>query len=123
MNNPYPITSLFLLTLLAGGCSSAHHAETADNGAAAGPRAPQATMAPASSSAPAPHAASASPAPAMGKYTAIIDGKEVACPDIPMGDDATIQRILDEGKNRCQVMNHLQYLTSEIGPRLTGSSN
>lgn len=37
------------------------------------------------------------------------------------GDAATIARILDEGKNRNQVMKHLTFLTQKIGPRLTGS--
>lgn len=40
---------------------------------------------------------------------------------IPMGDSATIDRIVDEGKNHSQVMKHLRTLTSKIGPRLTGS--
>ncbi len=39
-----------------------------------------------------------------------------------MGDDETIKRIIDEGKNRSEVWERLKYLTSEIGPRLTGSS-
>jgi hypothetical protein len=46
----------------------------------------------------------------------------VFIPVIPMGDDATIARILDEGKNRNQVMNHLAHLSLGIGHRLTGSS-
>ena len=57
------------------------------------------------------------------KWTAVIDGKEVPAPAIPMGDDATVRAILDEGKNRNQVMAHLTYLSKEIGPRLTGSAN
>ncbi|MBI5708184.1 MAG: M20/M25/M40 family metallo-hydrolase [Armatimonadetes bacterium] len=36
-------------------------------------------------------------------------------------DPGTVSRIVDEGKNRSQVMNHLKYLTQDIGPRLTGS--
>lgn len=36
-------------------------------------------------------------------------------------DPATVAKIVDEGKNHNQVMQHLAYLTSEIGPRLTGS--
>lgn len=55
-------------------------------------------------------------------WKAVVDGKEVACPDIPMGDDEVVKRILDEGKNRNQVMTHLRHLTEEIGARLTGSS-
>lgn len=38
------------------------------------------------------------------------------------GDVETIQRILEEGKERNRVMEHLTYLTQEIGPRLTGST-
>src|SRR5437868_3258171 len=53
----------------------------------------------------------------------IREGKEAPVPAIRMGDRATIQRILDEGKHRNQVMDHLRYLTQKIGPRLTGSSN
>lgn len=54
-------------------------------------------------------------------WMAIIDGKEVPAPTIPMGDEATVRAILDEGKNRNQVMTHLTHLTKQIGPRLTGS--
>src|ERR1051325_3090323 len=129
--------NLLALVLLAGGCASAAH----DQKAAAKP-APAAEKAPVASAKPAsgqPSVRAGTPATAApaasggtmgsaiaaatGKYTAIIDGKEVPCPDIPMGDDATIRRILEEGKNHNQVMEHLKYLTSQIGPRLTGSSN
>ena len=37
------------------------------------------------------------------------------------GEASTVARILDEGKNRNQVMNHLTPLTQKIGARLTGS--
>ena len=37
------------------------------------------------------------------------------------GDPEVIAKIIDEGKNRNQVMQHLEYLTQQIGPRLTGS--
>src|SRR5215813_13563545 len=36
-------------------------------------------------------------------------------------DPATIDKIIDEGKNRNQVMQHLTHLTKKIGPRLTSS--
>src|SRR5262245_41273808 len=36
-------------------------------------------------------------------------------------DSATIDKIIDEGKNRNQVMQHLTHLTKKIGPRLTSS--
>jgi hypothetical protein len=55
------------------------------------------------------------------EVVAIIDGKEVPPPAIEMGDPATIAAILDEGKNRNQVMDHLTHLTKKIGSRLTGS--
>ncbi|MCC6321111.1 MAG: M20/M25/M40 family metallo-hydrolase [Phycisphaerales bacterium] len=53
---------------------------------------------------------------------AIINGEPAPVPDIPMGDPATIRRILAEGKNRNHVMQHLTYICTKIGPRLTGSS-
>lgn len=55
------------------------------------------------------------------EVVAVIDGKEVPPPPIEMGDPATIAAILDEGKNRNQVMDHLTHLTKRIGSRLTGS--
>ena len=51
---------------------------------------------------------------------AYVEGKEVPVPDIRMGDAGTVSRILDEGVNRNQVMDHLKHLTKSIGPRLTG---
>lgn len=60
------------------------------------------------------------PAPAR-QVVAVIDGKEVPPPAIEMGDPETIAAILDEGKNRNQVMDHLTHLTKRIGSRLTGS--
>src|SRR5687767_5542126 len=39
------------------------------------------------------------------------------------GDPAVIAKILDEGKNRNQVMSHLRHLTRNIGHRLTGSNS
>jgi len=62
-------------------------------------------------------------APDVGPLVAIREGETVKAPAIPMGDDATIRRIIDEGKNRNHVMDHLAYLTQRIGPRLTGSTN
>ncbi len=35
---------------------------------------------------------------------------------------AEVMRLIDEGQNRNQVMDHLRHLTQEIGPRLTGST-
>src|SRR5262245_26176970 len=60
--------------------------------------------------------------PEKGSYVAIVEGKEVPAPQIEMGDEATLQRIIDQGKNHNQVMNHIRYLCEEIGPRLTGST-
>ncbi len=94
--------ALLALALVAGGCASRPQADD--------------QAAPSTSSTRAASAAAAS------GWMAIVDGKEVPAPPIPMGDDATVRRILDEGKNRNQVMNHLRYLAGDIGPRLTGSS-
>ncbi|HYE60538.1 MAG TPA: M20/M25/M40 family metallo-hydrolase [Phycisphaerales bacterium] len=103
---PYRTTlSAALLLALLAGCAS-KQASTTASPAALGTTAP----------------ATAAAAPQQTGWVAIIDGKEVPCPNIPMGDDATVRRILDEGKNRNQVMNHLTYLAENIGPRLTGSS-
>lgn len=63
-----------------------------------------------------------SSAPEAKVGVAVIDGKEVGVPKIPMGDALTIAAIIKEGKENSQVMSHLRYLTKEIGPRLTGSS-
>jgi len=38
------------------------------------------------------------------------------------GDPAVIERIIIEGKNNNQVWQHLEHLSREIGPRLTGST-
>lgn len=61
--------------------------------------------------------------PPMPRPYAVIDGKPTEVPKIPMGDQATIARIIDEGMNRNQVMDHLTYMTKTIGPRLTGSTS
>jgi hypothetical protein len=57
------------------------------------------------------------------RAVSVREGKTAPVPGIPMGDASTIARILDEGKHRNQVMDHLRHLTQKIGPRLTGSSN
>lgn len=67
------------------------------------------------------------PAQADGiDVTALADDERAALQsrfDLP--DDAfeTMLRIIDEGQNRNQIMEHLTYLCEEIGPRLTGSTN
>ncbi len=38
-------------------------------------------------------------------------------------DQHVVQRIVDEGKNRNRVMEHMNYITKKIGPRLTSSTN
>ncbi|MBL8964198.1 MAG: M20/M25/M40 family metallo-hydrolase [Phycisphaeraceae bacterium] len=53
---------------------------------------------------------------------AVVDGRRVAVPPIPMGDPKTIRRIIDEGRHDNRVMDHLVHLTTRIGPRLTGST-
>ncbi len=54
---------------------------------------------------------------------AVIDGKQEPVPAVVMGDPATVERIIDEGKNRNRVMEQLTHLSTVIGPRLTGSTN
>ncbi len=63
----------------------------------------------------------ASTSPVRKTWTAVVNGVDVPAPDMAMGDDATLARIIDEGVNRNKVMEHLRYITQEIGPRLTGS--
>lgn len=55
-------------------------------------------------------------------WKAVINGEVVAAPAMPMGDDNTVRKILDEGVNRNRVMEHLTHLTKEIGPRITTGS-
>lgn len=57
------------------------------------------------------------------KPFAVVGGERSPAPDIQMGDIATIKRIIDEGKNRSQVMDNVKYLSESIGARLTASSN
>lgn len=64
-----------------------------------------------------------SQAPAAPTAYALIAGEKAAVPAIEMGDPKTIAAILDEGKNRNKVMEHLTHLCENIGPRLTGSAN
>ncbi len=62
-------------------------------------------------------------APALsGSWTGFLGDVATPVSRGTMGDEATIARIIDEGTRRNEVMNHLRYLTKEIGPRLTGSS-
>ncbi|MEX2217895.1 MAG: M20/M25/M40 family metallo-hydrolase [Phycisphaerales bacterium] len=53
---------------------------------------------------------------------AVIKGEKAPVPDVQMGDPAVVARIVDEGKNRNKVMEHLTHISDEIGPRLTGST-
>lgn len=55
-------------------------------------------------------------------YVMVIDGKDQPCPNVNMGDTATIDRIIAEEMDNSQVMSYLHYLTHEIGARLTGST-
>ncbi|HYD00816.1 MAG TPA: M28 family peptidase, partial [Phycisphaerales bacterium] len=54
---------------------------------------------------------------------AIVEGKETPVPSIAMGDTESVALILKEGKDNNKVMDHLTYLTKQIGARLTGSTN
>ncbi|XVJ60192.1 MAG: M20/M25/M40 family metallo-hydrolase [Tepidisphaera sp.] len=87
------------------------------------PLAPALAFTPSPPAAPVETPAVPAEAPAASRPAiAIVDGKEIPVPAIPMGDAATIAKILEEGKNNNQVMEHLRHLTKEIGPRLTGST-
>lgn len=56
-----------------------------------------------------------------GKY-AVVNGKAAPVPSIPMGDPATVERIIDEAKNRSQVKQHITTISETFGARLTGST-
>ena len=57
----------------------------------------------------------------MYKFLISLGASAIAAGAVSQGDPAVITKILDEGKNRNQVMTHLKHLTSKIGHRLTGS--
>lgn len=57
-----------------------------------------------------------------GARYAVVDGERIEVPRIAMGDARTIERIVDEGWDNSQVFDHLTYLCTEFGPRLTGST-
>jgi hypothetical protein len=59
----------------------------------------------------------------MKRYTFLLAMAALAAPVLvqSQADDSTVAKIVDEGKNHNQVMNHLKHLTKKIGPRLTGS--
>lgn len=57
-----------------------------------------------------------------GSYM-VLNGAPAPVPNVKLGDKATVAKIIDEGKNRNQVMDHLTHITTKIGPRLTGSAN
>lgn len=54
---------------------------------------------------------------------AVINGEQVPVPNIPMGDRATINAIINEGKNNSQVMATITEMCETFGPRLTGSTS
>lgn len=53
---------------------------------------------------------------------AVIDGERAPIPEIPMGNPATVERIITIAQNDCRVMDHLTYLCETFGARLTGST-
>ena len=55
-------------------------------------------------------------------WTAVVNGAAAAAPELPMGDEVVVHSILDEGKNRNRVMDHLTHLSKVIGARLTAST-
>lgn len=125
--NERPLNSARLLALvlasgtLIGGCSTGSSQRQTTATTTASSQSSTASVAGSGTTTVATTAAAASTKNAAG-WTAVIDGNEVPAPMIDMGDDAVVRRILDEGKNRNKVMEHLTYLTQKIGPRLTGST-
>ncbi|MCA9299340.1 MAG: M28 family peptidase, partial [Phycisphaerales bacterium] len=63
----------------------------------------------------------AATAPTPGGIS-VIEGQETATPAIPMGDRATIRRVLDIARHDSRVMDDLTYICTTFGPRLTGST-
>lgn len=62
------------------------------------------------------------PKVAQGEPFCVINGERVPVPNIPMGDAATIQKILTEGQYNNQTFATLSYICNTFGPRLTGST-
>jgi hypothetical protein len=58
-----------------------------------------------------------------GEWVSVINGKEAPVPAIPMGDDATVERIMNEGAFDSKIMDELHEIAEVRGPRLTGSQN
>lgn len=54
---------------------------------------------------------------------AVVDGQEVDVPDIQMGEEDAVAQIIEEGKHNSHIMETLAVLTTDHGPRLTGSTN
>lgn len=94
-----------LLALLAGCASSTDRSGTAEDPSASAP--------------------SVSPGAISSNTirTALVANEPVEAPQIPMGNPATIDAIIDEGLHRNRVMDHLIYLTENFGARLTASSS
>ncbi|MBL4808698.1 MAG: M20/M25/M40 family metallo-hydrolase, partial [Phycisphaerales bacterium] len=54
---------------------------------------------------------------------AMVDGQRVDVPDIQMGDQRSINALINQGQNHSEVMDILRVYVEDHGPRLTGSSN
>ena len=57
------------------------------------------------------------------EWVAIINGQDAPVPDVDLGDNSVTYALLEEGKLRNEVMDHLTTISHDIGTRLTGSSN
>lgn len=53
---------------------------------------------------------------------AVIDGEQAPVPAIPMGNRATVERVISIAQTDCRVMDHLTHLCETFGARLTGST-
>ena len=109
--------SIAALVLLAG-CAS-DTTSTATKPAEVRPATPPTPTPTESGAAPARRT---TPPASGGGSMAVIGGTPTPAPTIAMGDPATIARIVKEGKEHNLVMDHLAYLSEQIGHRLTGSS-
>ncbi len=60
---------------------------------------------------------------AAGGFCALVAATSFVSTTFAQGDPDVVEKIIDEGKYSSQVWDHLTYLSEEIGPRLTGSTN
>lgn len=57
------------------------------------------------------------------EWVGVLDEKQVPVPPIEMGDASMPARFVEEGTQRSRVMEFVEALSKDLGPRLTGSRN